>query len=577
MSAALPPAGAPLVARVVPNVTGLDKQFDYLVPATLRDHVAVGSLVRVPLHGRRIGGWVVALGGPGDVPVEKLAEILKVSSAGPAAELIELGEWAATRWGASRLRPLLVAASPGTMVRSLPAMRRTPTSGEPVATGVRRITPLTDPLPMLAEIARCGPTIVVHPAPAAARAIASRLRKAGLSVALVPGDWAQAAAGADVVVGGRSAVWAPCPGLHSIVVLDEHDEALQEERTPTWHARDVAIERAARAGAACVLVSPIPTATAVHWTGGRVHEPSRSELVAGWPFLEIVDRTDEEPWKRSLLTSPLIAHLRVPGRRVVCVLNTTGRARLLACRACRSLQRCVHCGAAVAQRADGLLTCARCDTTRPAVCQECGSSAMALVRPGVARLREELQAAAGRPVVAVTGNDTVNDTGELPEGDLFVGTEAVLHRVRGVDVVAFLDFDAELLAPRYRATEQAMALLVRAGRLVGPRRGGGRVLVQTFVPHHEVLRAAQLAGPSRLAETELARRRLLGLPPFRALAAVEGAQAEEFAAATGLEFATTAKGAMLRADSWELLGRALTHTPRPKGSRLRVAVDPPRQ
>ena len=76
---------------------------------------------------------------------------------------------------------------------------------------------------------------------------------------------------------------------------------------------------------------------------------------------------------------------------------------------------------------------------------------MALVKPGVTRLREELEAAANRPVIAVTG-----ETGELSDADVFVGTEAVLHRVRNVDVVAFLDFDAELLAPRYRAAEQAM-------------------------------------------------------------------------------------------------------------------------
>jgi primosomal protein N' (replication factor Y) len=196
---------------------------------------------------------------------------------------------------------------------------------------------------------------------------------------------------------------------------------------------------------------------------------------------------------------------------------------------------------------------------------------MALMKPGVTRLREELEAAANRPVAAVTG-----DSGELPAGDVYVGTEAVLHRVRGIDVVAFLDFDAELLAPRYRAAEEAIALLVRAARLVGPRGAGGRVLVQTFVPGHEVLRAAQLGDPGRLTDGELARRRLLGLPPFRALAVIEGADAEEFARATGLEVAVTPKGAMVRADSWLRLGRLLADTPRPKGSRLRVSVDPAR-
>jgi primosomal protein N' (replication factor Y) len=561
-----------LVARVVPDVTGLDKQFDYLVPDALRDRVEVGTIVRVPLHGRRVGGWVVALGAPDPaLPVEKLVAIAKVSSIGPPADLVSLAEWATTRWGSPRVRPFLVVASPPTMVAGIASPRRSVSPEGSVASGVRRTTPLTDPLPLLDDVARCGPCIVVHPTPAAARAIANRLRKRGLRVALMPDDWAQAASGVDVVVGSRGAVWAPCPGLRSIVVLDEHDESLQDERTPTWHARDVAIERASRAGVACVLVSPCPTANAVRWAGAGVVRPSATEAAAGWPFIEIVDRTDEEPWKRSLVSSALITQLRRTDARVVCVINTTGRARLVACRSCRSLQRCAKCDAAVSLDDRERLVCGRCGTERPKVCQSCGSSAMALVKPGVSRLREELEGAAARPVAAVTG-----ESAELPDFDVFVGTEAVLHRVRGVDVVAFLDFDAELLAPRYRAGEQAMALLVRAARLVGPRRDGGRVLVQTFTPDHELLRAVQLGDPGRLVDEEMARRQMLGLPPFRALGVVEGADAEEFVRATGLEFALTAKGAMVRADTWMGLGAALAATPRPPGSRLRVEVDPPR-
>ena len=562
-----------LVARVVPDVTGLDKQFDYLVPAALRDHVAVGTKVRVPLHGRRVGGWVIALGEPDpSVPVEKLVPIAKVSSIGPPAEVVALAQWAADRWGAPRVRPFLVAAQPPSMVTALPMSRRTVTSGgSGVTSGVRRTTPLTDPLPLLVDIAQAGPCIVVHPTPAATRAIANRLRKAGLRVALLPDEWALAAAGADVVVGTRTAVWAPCPGLATMVVLDEHDEALQEERTPTWHARDVAVERCERAGAACVLVSPCPTLAALHWAGQRVVSPTANEAVHGWPFVEIVDRSDEEPWKRSLVSSALIARLRDHAARVVCVINTSGRARLVACRSCKSLQRCERCDAAVALDDRELLSCARCGTERPQVCQQCGSGAMALVKPGVSRLREELEAAANRPVVAVTG-----ESDDLPDADVYVGTEAVLHRVRNIDVVAFLDFDAELLAPRYRAVEHSLALLVRAGRLVGSRERGGRVMVQTFTPQHPLLSAVQLAEPDRIVPDELERRQLLGLPPFRALAAVEGSDAEAFAAATGLEAAPTAKGVLVRADTWMELGRALAATPRPKGSRLRVEVDPPR-
>ena len=100
--------------------------------------------------------------------------------------------------------------------------------------------------------------------------------------------------------------------------------------------------------------------------------------------------------------------------------------------------------------------------------------------------------------------------------------------------------------------------------------------VQTFLPHHEVLQAVLHADPTRLSSVESARRELLGLPPFRALAAIEGAGAAEFAAATGLETAVSGRRVLLRADDWLTLGATLASTPRPKGSRLRVAVDPPR-
>ncbi|MGZ4762308.1 MAG: primosomal protein N' family DNA-binding protein, partial [Ilumatobacteraceae bacterium] len=521
-----------LVARVVPDVTGLDKQFDYVVPDALRDRVSIGSMVRVPLHGRRIGGWVVALGPPdGSVSLARLVPLAKWSGAGPSAPMIDLGRWAAHRWAAGRLRPLLVAASPPTMVGSLPpstARRGVVETGSSLPR-VIRLPPSFDQLGVVVEALQLGTALVIHPALDEARRLAGRLRQAGYTTALHPDQWARAAGGVDVVIGGRSAVWSPCAEVRSIVVLDEHDEALQEERSPTWHARDVAIERARRAGVPCVLVSPCPSATALHWAGASMRRPSVGEERDGWPILDVVDRTKEEPWKRSLLTSPLIQHLRQPAQRIVCVLNTKGRARLLACRTCKALQRCERCEAAVVQDESGALVCRRCGTIRPVVCQNCGSGALALIRPGVSRLREEIEAAAGRPVGVVTG-----DSESLPECDVLVGTEAVLHRAKHADVVAFLDLDAELLAPRYRAGEQAMALLARAARLVGGRRGGGRLLVQTFLPRHEVLQSVLYADPSRAAKVELDRRELLGLPPFAALAAVSGPAANDYAVATGL-------------------------------------------
>jgi primosomal protein N' (replication factor Y) len=121
------------------------------------------------------------------------------------------------------------------------------------------------------------------------------------------------------------------------------------------------------------------------------------------------------------------------------------------------------------------------------------------VRIGVSRAREELEALAGEPVGEVT-----SDVDDVPSTRVLVGTEAVLRRVDRADTVAFIEIDQELLAPRYRAAEQAMALLARAGRIVGGR--AGRLLLQTRVPRHDVIDAVLHADPGRLVEAELARR-----------------------------------------------------------------------
>ena len=571
-----------VVARVVPDVLGIDKHFDYLVPDEIAEQVAIGDLVRVELHGRRTGGWVIELD-PVDAHDDGLKPLAKWSSRGPDAALIDLADWAAVRW-AGRRRTFLAASSPHRNVDRIPASRRTGSVVEPrspastrllqAGGGVLQLPPTSDPMPAVASAVALGPTLVVAPAVDQAMLLAARLRRSGLTVALAPHDWTNAAGGVDVVVGSRAAAWAPCPGLAAVVVLDEHDEALQDEGSPTWHARDVVIERGRRLGAPVLLVSPCPTLTALEW--GPLTRPPRERERRGWPIVEVVDRTDEEPWKRSLVTSDLIRHLRDPDRTVVCISNTTGRARLLACRQCRGLTRCERCDAAVIQQDDGTLHCLRCGVERPPVCLVCGASRFANLRPGVSRLREELEAAANRRAVLITGEGP-----ERPEvAGIYVGTEAALHRVDRADTVAFLDFDREALAPRYRAGEQAMALLVRAARLVGPRDRGGRIIIQTFMPRHPVVQAALLADPGRIVDDERRRRRLLGLPPYGAYAEISGSGSDEFVASLRLSPDVTVVGGegtyAARADDWMELGRVLRAGERSPGSRLRIAVDPPR-
>jgi primosomal protein N' (replication factor Y) (superfamily II helicase) len=568
-----------LVARVLPDIRSSDKTFDYLVPDELRDQVRVGTMVRVELHGRRVGGWVVDLDTTPPAGV-RLKPIAKVSGEGPPPEVVDLARWAAWRW-AGRLAPLLGTASPPTAVLGLPAPTRR--EGSPVVTNalaldafvrgrcVVRWPPAVDVFDLVLAAAALGNALVVTPSLAQARHLALRLRRAGVPVALHPREWAVGAAGATVV-GTRTAVFAPVGRLAAVVVIDEHDESLKEEQTIAWHARDIALERAGRAGVPCVLASPVPSLDAL--AAVPLLTLSRNDERAGWPLLEVVDRSGDEPRERSLVTPALVRHLRSDAR-VVCVLNTKGRARLLACTSCGELARCEACAAAVVETDAQVLVCPRCGVTRPVVCARCSATRLKRVRPGTARLREELEAAAGEAVIEV-----VAGADEMPEGRLFVGTEAVLHQLTDADVVAFLDLDAELLAPRYRANEEALALLARAARLVGGRAGGGRLLVQTHLRRHEVLDAVLLADPGRLVAAERARRAELRFPPAAALAAVSGPAAPAYvellqaAASPGIELLGPSAGTWLvRAGDHATLCNALAATPRPKG-RLRIEVDP---
>jgi primosomal protein N' (replication factor Y) len=381
--------------------------------------------------------------------------------------------------------------------------------------------------------------------------------------------------------------------LAASLVLDAHDQAYQEERAPTASAWDVVVERSARDGAPCRLVSPCPTAEQVA-RFGPVHGPGAAGP-GGWPSLAVVDRRGDDP-RTGLFSDDLVRLARqvaAAGGPFVCVLNRTGRARLLACASCGGLARCDGCGRAV-ELAEGsdpeagdVLRCRGCGAERPVVCPSCGATRMKVLRAGVSRVREELAALLGVEVTEVSGPPAAS--GGEPAGTggwapVVVGTEAVLHRVRRAGGVAFLDIDQHLLAPRYAAAEETLALLVRAGRLVGGRGtgGSGTVMVQTRMPDHDVLAAVAVGDPAPVTGSELALRRQLRLPPFGALAAVSGEGAPAFCAAlagvgsggAGIEVSDTGGGRWLvRGPDHRVLCDALAATERPPG-RLRVAVDP---
>ncbi len=365
---------------MLPDVPAIDKVFDYLVPPALDGAVRLGTIVRIELHGRRVGGWVVREGGAeGD---RSLRPIAKVTGWGPPDDVLDVSLWAARRW-AGRRASFLSTASPSPSVRGLPtapvvaAVERPAVDGPlirralqpgPAARRLLRLPPTTDPFPLVLAAASSGPALVLTPSVDDAASLASRLRHAGIATALHPREWAAARAGGTTVVGSRAAAWAPMPKIEVVVVLDAHDEAYQEERAPTWHAREVAVERARHAGVPAVLVSPCPDLVLLD-QADELLVMDRPKERSGWPPLDVVDRRLDDP-RTGLFGERVTERLR-RSDRAVCVINRKGRARLLACAACGELARCERCDAALAQVHD-VLSCGRCSLDRPPVCAECG-------------------------------------------------------------------------------------------------------------------------------------------------------------------------------------------------------------
>jgi len=566
-----------------------------VVPDALAARVEVGALVRVELHGRRVGGWIVALDVETEQPIAQLRPLLAVVSVGPPAAVVELTEHVAQRWFGSRVA-VLRSASPPNRVRTRPAQGsraprvrdapdapnapdasdalapRVAVEARDAGLAVVRWPPLLDRRQLVVGLLpdTGSSLVVVADAPRAA-SFAHWLRTRGRDAVVLhsattdaerTSAWARAAAGDCVVVGGRLAALAPVPDLGAAVVLDDADEALQEERAPTWHARDVVVERCARAGARCAVVSPAPTLHALALVEAPVVVPTDIEA-RGWPRLEVVDRRELPPGA-GLFSPALVDALHeaiTRGGPAVCVVNRRGRLRLLACDACGRLTRWDRSGAPV-WSSDGAPDPTG-EAPRPSLCPFCGGTRLRVVRAGVTRVREELAALLPRASVVEVDADTDEPA---PDADVVIGTEAVFHRLalrrRRPRLVAFLDFDQELLAVRYRAAEQALWLLVRAAQLLAGRpRTETRLLVQTRDPDHDVL-AAATGDVERVVDAERARRRLLGLPPFGALAEVRGARSaiDEVVAA----LSPAPRGV-----------RVLGPTPDGDGARLLVRADDP--
>ncbi len=342
---------------------------------------------------------------------------------------------------------------------------------------------------------------------------------------------------ATVVVGARSAIFAPVPRLGLICIDEEHDSSYKQESDPRYDARTVAAKRAALEGAVAVYGSATPRPES--WERlERLQLGAR--LGAPMPSVKIVDLRREAGYP---LSAPLLAELgRISqhGGKAILLLNRRGLVPAIHCRACGVSRRCELCDVSLTLHRDQRLHCHHCGYSEavPEACPACGSSELARIGAGTQRLEAELEKRVPELERIRLDADTASKPGALREAlDRFVaadravlvGTQMVAkgHHFPGVSLAAVVDADTGLALPDFRADERTFQLVTQlAGR--SGRDAPGKVIVQTFQPDATPLRYAARHDVAGFLAEELSRRRELGYPPFRHLISIvaSGADAE---------------------------------------------------
>jgi primosomal protein N' (replication factor Y) len=352
-----------------------------------------------------------------------------------------------------------------------------------------------------------------------------------------------------IAVGARSALFAPVADLGVLVVDEEHDSSFKQEEGFRYHARDMALLRAHRAEALCVLGSATPSIEIMHRAReglmGLSIMPERA-TPHPLPKVEVVDlrRTHSLHSAHPLLSGPLTRALERcldEDGQAILFLNRRGFAPSLRCGACGHFPECPHCSVSLTEhRRQRTLRCHYCDhgMRTPERCPSCGQTELEPMGLGTERLEAALADAFPRATIGRLDRDTaaggrgvekVLQRMRRREIDVLVGTQMVTkgHDLPGVTLVGVVLADQSLAFPDFRAAERTFQLLSQVAGRAG--RGGreGKVLFQTFQPEHHAVRFAREHDYDGFYEAELAERRDIGYAPFGRFVAVRLDDPEE--------------------------------------------------
>ena len=354
--------------------------------------------------------------------------------------------------------------------------------------------------------------------------------------------WEQIAQGrVQVVVGARSAVFAPTPHLGLIVIDEEHETTFKQQSTPRYHAREVARERARREGVPLILGSATPTlesfVRAVKKEDLLLSLPHRVEHRPLPPVVVVDTRNDPQIARGESIGRALQSSLRVAlkeGGQAILFLNLRGYSTLLWCYRCGAGVQCPKCDITLTWHRDRKqVLCHNCEYAAPppAACPACGTPGLKYLGSGTQRLEQEVRAKFPEyralrmdsdSMRKAGSHDTALDAFRRGEVHILLGTQMIAKGLDfpNVTLVGVVNADTMLNQPDLRAAERTFQLIAQVAGRTGRGEKGGRVLVQTSSPDAPVIRAAARHDYLGFAKEELGHRRELDLPPFTHLARV---------------------------------------------------------
>jgi primosomal protein N' (replication factor Y) len=543
-----PPADAPAtlsgpVAVCVDRpLLSLDRPFTYELPADVG--AGVGSLVRVPFHGRAVHGWV--LGPTEDLPARSLPVRGAVSAVRSFDERgLRLFRWAAERYVAplaaviTRVVPPRVAAeeagrvgvggSVSPVTNGADARRHGPVasyrggaallSAAAAGSGAFRLRPAPeDERAAAVEVVgaclgggRRAVVLVPEAAPPPATAAAVLEAFGDRAVAFLGGDrraryrtWLDVAEGRfDVVVGTRPAVFAPIRDLGLVYVSRESHPAHREDRSPYFHVRDVALAAARLSDAVCVLAALCPSAESVALGLPEVAPGGRR-----WPPVEVVRPGPEG-------RAPRVLRALAEARRGFVLAPIPGYGVARVCKSCGQPAACAACGGLL-RAGGGAVRCVVCGADGR--CRVCGATSFGVRRGGAERVEEWAGRVARARVRRLAEGEPPHPPGD---GEVLIGGPDDVRDLgaAGLDLVAILDADLAGRRPGLAARERSLATWIEAAAWARPN---GRVIVQASEPSDPIVQALVRGNPDRFHAREAEQRRAAGFPVGAAVFRITG-------------------------------------------------------